>query len=474
MSSQHSQSGTLIFLNLPPKTFIGIDLISFNSSAQFKGVSNIPYGLHFLYSGTDASLSIRQGRWLNISRGDYECQIVQWNANNESLDLLNEGVETAQNVISSTVGGSRYGLLDYQALQAATSDLVAMQSEEASGPGPRRYRLSSRVNAQTTEGGDELDAEDENDDDNVSNSGSGSENDANPSTWQDLMSHISPSLLTRILTRDWITTSISSLPSDIEAIPGLSHLEASDALHQHPLCLLRVDLKQTWAADDVGRLRTDRARDRSWYLSTLLDTAANLPSSDGDSGSTSSTSTATAASRVTATRVNERKALGARHLLGELQFCFLMVLTLANYSCLEQWKRLLSVFFTCYDALRDIEAYFVQIVHVLREQMRRVEDVEGGLFELRDEIASAWLRSSWARFRGNVSEIFGEGDGKGLKGEVEALQKFFEERYGWVSERDRLRRGMLELEDGETLEVSVAGVDEDEETGEYAPVVVET
>lgn len=60
-----------------------------------------------------------------------------------------------------------------------------------------------------------------------------------------------------------------------------------------------------------------------------------------------------------------------------------------------------------------------------------------------------------------------------MKKEVEKLQSFFEERYGWASEKDRLRRGMLELEDGEMVEVSLAGVDEDEETGEYAPVVVE-
>ena len=248
-------------------------------------------------------------------------------------------------------------------------------------------------------------------------------------------------------------------------IPGLSHLEANDALHQHPLQLVPIDLKQTWAANDVGRVRTDHARDRSWYLSTLVD-AVSRPADP----------TFTSPSAAQAQVTNEEKSLGARHLLGELQFCFIMVLTLANYSCLEQWKRLLAVFFTCHDALRDVEAYFVQMVRVLREQMRRVEDVEGGLFELRDEVSSAWLRGNWARFRANVDQVFGDGkdDGAALKKEVEALQTFFEDRYGWASEKDRLRRGMLDLEDGERVEVSMAGVDEDEETGEYAPVVVET
>jgi len=45
--------------------------------------------------------------------------------------------------------------------------------------------------------------------------------------------------------------------------------------------------------------------------------------------------------------------------------------------------------------------------------------------------------------------------------------------YGWQSDKDILRRGLLELEDGEMVEVSMDGLDEEEETGEYAPTVVE-
>lgn len=443
----NSQTGSLIFLNLPPKTFIGLDLITFNSSAQFQGISNIPHGLHLLYSGTDASLSIRQGRWVNLIKG-HERRIVQWNADSEALDLLDEEAESAQIVISSARDSSR-GLLDYEALQAATSDLAGKQSNNTA-----LRSTKHRGGAEDAEDVDpeaEQDGEDNNDE---------THDEADPSTWQDLTSHISPALLTRILQEEWITTSVSSAPSDTETIPGLSHLEASEALHQHPLQLTAIDLKQTWAADDVGRVRTDRARDRSWYLSTLVDTLGLDLAAQG-------TSAASSTLRENATP-QERRTLGARALLGELQFCFLMVLTLANYSCLEQWKRILVVFFTCHDALRDVEPYFVQMVRVLGEQMRRVEDVEGGLFELRDEVSSAWLRKYWARFRAAVDD-----EEKGLKKEVEKLQSFFEERYGWASERDRLRRGMLELEDGEMVEVSLAGVDEDEETGEYAPVVVE-
>ncbi|KAK5056180.1 hypothetical protein LTR84_012733 [Exophiala bonariae] len=447
-----SQSGSLIFLNLPPKTFIGLDLITFNSSAQFQGIHNIRHGLHLLYSGTDASLSIRQGRWVNLTPDDPR-RILQWNADSESLDLLDDEAESAQNVISSARDPSR-GLLDYEALQAATSDLAAKQSTNNGNTS-----LRSTKHRDGAEEGDDAEVEEDQGNDNGN---SDPDDQADPSTWQDLTSHISPTLLTRILQSEWTTTSVASAPSDTETIPGLSHLEANDALHQHPLHLTVIDLKQTWAADDVGRVRTDRARDRSWYLSTLVD-AVSLELVDTE------TPSATAREKTQ----NERKTVGARGLLGELQFCFLMVLTLANYSCLEQWKRILVVFFTCHEALRDVEPYFVQMVRVMGEQMRRVEDVEGGLFELRDEVSSAWLRRYWARFRAAVDVHAADGGVEDLKREVERLQSFFEDRYGWASERDRLRRGMLELEDGEMVEVSLAGVDEDEETGEYAPVVVE-
>ncbi|KIW91578.1 uncharacterized protein Z519_07545 [Cladophialophora bantiana CBS 173.52] len=409
-------SSTLVILSLPPKTFVGLDLVSFNSSPHFQGIAKIPWGIHFLYTGTDASLSIRQGRWLDLSSAN-PVQVLGWNTDGETLQVVDLHDQTAQNAIKSVSNGGR--LVDYAALQNATSELSTREpkDDDASQAAAEEGRAESK-------------------------------------DWPALTTHISPSLLTRILSPDWIISSISSAPNDTETIPGLSHLEASNALHQLPLHLLPVDLKQTWADGDIGRTRTDRARDRSWYLGQLIEHAATRPLPGGRGG-------------------GDEAAVGARAVLGELQFCFLMVLTLANYSCLEQWKRLLTVLFTCRTALDEAEAYFVQAVRVLRLQIKHVDDVEGGLFELRDESASAWLRTLWARFRRLVDDPE-KGLRESLKREVDVLQRLFEEKYGWQSERDILRRGMLELEDGERVEVTMPGVDEDEETGEYAPVIVET
>ncbi|ETI22808.1 hypothetical protein G647_06884 [Cladophialophora carrionii CBS 160.54] len=405
-------ASTLIILSLPPKTFVGLDLLSFNSSPNFLGITKVPSGLHFLYTGTDASLSIRHGRWLKLG-ATAETHVLSWNRDTESLELVGQKDPSAQNATSLASNGR--GLVDYVALQNATSDLAAREAEtEDADDGKNRH--------------------------------SPDEGRAGSTDWPAMTAHVTPSLLNRVLSSDWLVSSVSSAPDDTETVPGLSHLEVSNVLDQLPLNLLSINLKQTWAEGDVGRIRTDRARDRSWYLNHLIENV---------------------------TPEGKNRVFGAREILGELQFCFLMVLTLANYSCLEQWKRLLSVFFTCQTGLDEVEEYFVQMLKVLRLQVTHVEDVEGGLFDLKDENASSWLRSLWARFRSVVDEA-AEGEREMLKKEVADLQKLFEDKYGWQSERDLLRRGMLELEDGERIEVTMPGVDEDEETGEYAPVIVET
>lgn len=164
--------------------------------------------------------------------------------------------------------------------------------------------------------------------------------------------------------------------------------------------------------------------------------------------------------------------VAAREVLGELQFCFVMVVCLANWSCLEGWKRILGVVCTCRQALGQVEGWFVEVVKVLRGQLERVEDVEGGVFELREEGASAWLKDLLRRFRGNVEDVLGE-DSR-LEGELKGLEEMMRDMYGWEVGKGMLKRGMVQLEDGEMIEVSLDEADEDEERGDWAPVVVET
>lgn len=425
---------TIIFSDVPPKTFVGINLTSFNSSPKFLGITNIPSGPLFIYTGTDASLSIRHGLWLTIQSTTSVTQIItlKWNKQLEHLERVENGDEQTKDLARRLPTLQNKGLVDYAALRDAG---VKLQNEQAN--------QSNGVN----------DEPDEDEEDTTK-------------TWPQLTKYITPLLLTRTLSSEktsssWELTSISSAPSDTEHIPGLSSDESRSALEPlQTLNVLPIDLKHTWSEEAIGRIRTDMARDRSWYLGHLI---SQLRLSEASQQGKLS------------------QAQAASELLGELQFCFLMVLCLANYSCMEQWKRLLSVFFTCRAALIEVEGFFVEVLTVLRLQLGRVEDVEGGLFELADESGSAWLRKLLKTFRANLEEAHADAEhdgsedpGKKLNDALDELEKWLREKYSWEDEKHMLRKGMVQLEDGDMVEIQADDLDEDEETGEYAPVVVDT
>lgn len=395
----------LLFHSLPASAFLGLDLLSLTTSPNLRGIKSLPPGYHFLYSSSDASLSIRRGCWFYIpapsERSDYS-KVLVWRWSTEEECLVREaGADTDAAEMTRRDPGR--GLLDY--------------GDPSGG-----------------KEGDELAGE-----------------------WSELTGYIMDGLLDRVLGpggnknvhdgskgAKWKISTISSAPQDVEKIPGLSASE-SVIEGEKDLNFLHIDLKRTWREGAVGRERTDAARDRSWYLGYLIKQAAG---------------------------VEEDRRVGAAQLLGELQLCFLMVLTLANWSCLEQWKRILAVLLSCRRALVEVEDYFVAVVRLLEVQLRRCESVEGGLFDFKEE-GAGWLRGLLTQFRRNVEESFDDAGGQALKAELDKVEEYLKDRYGWESGKNMLKRGLLELEDGERVEMDMNGVDEEDETGEYASVVVD-
>lgn len=404
---------TIALQALPPKTFVGIDLFSFNSSPTFRGIAAIPVGPHFLYTGTDASLSLRHGHWFHIetstSTGAPQTLTWRWNTDQECLEqiLVNE----------------------HDALLAA--------SDEQPSQGYVSYSDLADASRQQYE--------------NSPSSDTGAV--GTIQQWVGLTSYVTPSLLDRLLLTPpssnmavhrspYCLSSVSSAPVDVEHIPGLSTSE-SQLDGETLLNFLPIDLKRTWRDGAIGRERTESVLDMSWYLSHLVDSL----SANGD------------------------RKRGAAQILGELQFCFVAVLTLANWSCLQQWKRILGLLLGCRRAAAEIEGYFVEVLRVLRLQMECCEAVEGGLFEFKEEGSSNWLRSLLTGFKHGVK------DGRGGKGplweEIAKLEEFMKETYGWEMSENILKRGLLELEDGERVEMDMNGADEEDETGDYAPVIVD-
>lgn len=259
--------------------------------------------------------------------------------------------------------------------------------------------------------------------------------------WKHLTSYITTSLLARITCGPydhWSLTSASSASVDADHIPGLSALE-SIIQPEKELGFLPIDLKQTWREGAEGRERTEAARDRSWALNNLI--------------------------ALHCTKENEMEVLG------ELQFCFLMVLTLNNNSCLEQWRRILGLLFTCRQAVLQRPSLFINLITTLKLQLNHIREVEGVLFDVSEEggaIVRKWLRD----FKRGLEQESGRGK-EDVLDELEDLEEFIKDEFGWELQRDFVRNGILELEDGERVEMDVGGDDEADELGEYAPTVVE-
>lgn len=260
--------------------------------------------------------------------------------------------------------------------------------------------------------------------------------------WRQLTDCISEAMLCRILGIDpnhWTLTSASSAKVDVDDIPGISAAEGRTQ-DERELLFLPIDLKQTWREGATGRERTDAAQDRSWYIAYL------------------------------ATEYCEHG--NWEEILGEVEFCFLMVLTLNNYSCLEQWRRLLSMTFTCKSAVAEKPDFFVRFISILRLQLQHCDVVDGGLFDLSDEGAT-FLKPLIVRLRKTLDELPGNSK-QDVMDELDDLQDYLQDTHGWQFQQGQFTRsGMVTLEDGEEVDMDDMTHDLDDEWGEYAPQVVD-
>jgi A1 cistron-splicing factor AAR2 len=261
------------------------------------------------------------------------------------------------------------------------------------------------------------------------------------STWTALVDCVTPSLLNRITggqRNDWALSTSSAMRQDMEDIPGLTYGENSTIRQEKELNFLPIDLKRTWRDGAIGRERTEAAKDRSWALGDIVAKYC----SRGDE----------------------------REVVGEMQFCFLMVLTLGNFSCLSQWKRLLNLVLTCQTAVRERPDLFVRILRGLRLQLQRCSDVEGGLFDLTDEGGTV-VAQLLKRFRRGLEDEYAE-QTSDVRDEYAALEAYVQREFGWELSDSFVRRGVLELEDGEQVEMELSELEGEDERGEYAPVIV--
>lgn len=463
----HQPTPTILLPGLPPKTLVGIDLITFTSTPNFHGIRDLSPGWHFLYTGATETLSLRSGAWFYIgdieaagkgtddtalvSRSQPKTQastgpkiyIWKWCADTETLlPLSGDSDSDRQEAMryKANLGGvwQSGGLFKYRS-RIAPSMLVKPESTE------------SDKKEDTDEAQPQVEAQVPPEDD-----AQAEENGRRD--WFGLTNRISPSLLSRVIGGPevdgdghprWLLTSASTADRDADHIPGVDS-PAKDTSQpvaseepEREFSFTPIDLKRTWREGAVGRERTEAAQDRSWALGDLIDRYAG-------------------------------EAAGGNQLLGELQFTFLMVMTMMNYSCLQQWKRLLELVLTSRAAILDREEFIGEFLQILLLQLQRCDDVEGGLFEIDGDEGGAFLRNLLMKLRQSVDDLVDDDAESTVKQELDDLQEWVKAEYDWDLHRGPVvRHGMLQLEDGEEVEMDWDGNDEDEETGEYAPMIVD-
>ncbi|KAK0508837.1 hypothetical protein JMJ35_009113 [Cladonia borealis] len=101
------------------------------------------------------------------------------------------------------------------------------------------------------------------------------------------------------------------------------------------------------------------------------------------------------------------------------------------------------------------------LTHLTKNKEWRITSASSALVD-RDEIPGL-----------QVEEVFEEGEGEDVKEEMEALEGFLRREYGWELGDEFVRRGMLQLDDGEMVEMEMEEMEGEDERGEYAPVVVD-
>lgn len=88
----------IVVLNMPPEWYFGIDFRIWQIGEKFRGICNVPHGVHFIYYSTPCE-AWRQG-FFHYFTSDSDILVKQWDPNSESLIDLSH--DTAMRVAEAT------------------------------------------------------------------------------------------------------------------------------------------------------------------------------------------------------------------------------------------------------------------------------------------------------------------------------------------------------------------------------------
>ncbi|KAI5928694.1 hypothetical protein F4810DRAFT_19647 [Camillea tinctor] len=416
------KSGDVFILDDLPASFtVGCDTISFTTTKSFPGFRDIPPGPHLIWVASSESTSSRSAYWLftpeKAPSSLGSVYVKQWDKFNE---VLNDPASQAEERFQKEGLDQIFGDLSPYQFRAATS-----QPAQASRPNQEADPLPDFL--------------------------------TNTAIWYQLTFAIKPGLLDRITGH----TNVSTWPAtSTDRVVGEITLAEEARLYANGPSQLRflfpMDARLINPSAE-GAERTRQALDpSSWVLNKLKSSA--------------STSTSTLISNVQA---------ADDELVGELQFAFLTGMHIGNFSCLEQWWFFAThIVFRSYDLATDrprLARHLIQTIHAQLVYNDRY--LEGDILEMMPENARK-LQKAMVTYKARLDEkLLALGDrcdpDQHSVGVAFSSLEAWLWRLGWDLRGEYVRSGNIMLEDGEIVQAELSDFEDEDERGEFAPVVVE-
>lgn len=266
--------------------------------------------------------------------------------------------------------------------------------------------------------------------------------------WSHLTSHVTARMLRRVTGRDagpWHvhTTDRVTGTSVLAAERELDRAVSVVAVGSLAFSFAQTD--RTYAEGSRGADRSEQARDATAYLLAAVD--------------------------------DPERRLTDDDVVGELQVAFLVGMHLGNESCVLQWWHVvLRVFLRAFRLAATKPFLAAKFLRALAAQLTYDETrLEGSVFDFGAGLPRE-LRLGLTVYKRRLEEVLRDDPSASQLdvgvafSEVEAVVA----GRGWDLRGDYVRAGKVMLEDGEEVEVEMDELEEEDERGEFAAMVVET
>lgn len=273
--------------------------------------------------------------------------------------------------------------------------------------------------------------------------------------WRQLTSHIYKPVLDRITGQkggDWFVHTAdrvkgsSMMAAEIELDKRISN----PFLQARELTFSFSQLERTYSVTHTGSERTNEATDATHYILSALD--------------------------------NTDLGIDEGAIIGEFQFAYLAGAHLGNDACIQQWWHvLLKIFLRAY-ALPDRKPELAAaLLRTLAAQINYGCDwLETPLLDDGDACSRS-MRLALTTYKKRLEEVFVSAEKSATPQQLDAVTAFSKVEaavspapLGWDLRGDNVvKKGLTMTEDGDWLELEMSELQDEDETGEYAPEIVD-